>query len=450
MQFVVLILGIALLLFLIIRVKLNTFISLILTAVLVALGLGMSPAKVADTITTGIGSSMGELSIVFGFGAIIGRLVSESGGSYRIAQTLIRVFGKKRLQLAVVVASFILGMSMFFEVGLVLLTPLVFAIALEAEVPFLYLGLPMVAALSTTQAFLPPQPAPTAVAGALNANVGQVLVYGIIVAIPTVIVAGPLFQKLAARYAPETFVIKKSLPAFGEVKQFNLEDTPGFGISLLTSLFPAIFMAATSIFEIATKTTSITGGHGLKAYMAMIGSPEVAMLISLLFAIWSMGLHQHRSMADINKIVGDSLKSIVMLLMIICGGAAFKQVLINGGVGTAIQHLVSNVNISPLTLGWIIAVILRIALGSAAVASMTAAGLVTPLMLATHADPAMMVLAIGAGSVAASHVNDAGFWMFQEYFDLTVKQTLKIWTVLETVLSVVGLCCVLILNAIVH
>jgi GntP family gluconate:H+ symporter len=451
LQFIVLALGIAILLFLIIRVKLNTFVALITTAVLVALGLGMNPYNIADTITKGIGNSMGELAIVFGFGAMIGRLVSEAGGSYRISQTLIGFFGKKRLQLAIVVASFIIGMSMFFEVGLVLLTPIVFSIALEAGVPFLYLGLPMVAALSTTQAFLPPQPAPTAVATALSANIGQVLLYGIIVAIPTVIVAGPLFTKLAQRYAPEAFGYKKELPAFGEIKQFNLEDTPKFGISILTSLFPVIFMGAATIYQlVVTGANASAAKHGFNAYMSMIGSPVVAMLVSLLFAIWSMGIHQKRSMKQIGDALTESIKSIAMLLMIISGGSAFKQVLLDGGVGDAIQHLVAGVNLSPLILAWLIAVVLRIALGSAAVASMTAAGLVTPLMIATHADPAMLVLAIGAGSVAASHVNDAGFWMFQEYFDLTVKQTLAIWTVLETVLSVVGLICVLILNAIVN
>lgn len=450
MQFIVLLLGIALLLYLIIRVKLNTFISLILTAVLVALGLGMNPSDIAGTITKGIGNSMGELAIVFGFGAMIGRLVSEAGGSYRISQTLIGIFGKKRLQLAIVVASFIIGMSMFFEVGLVLLTPIVFAIALEAGVPFLYLGLPMVAALSTTQAFLPPQPAPTAVATALSANIGTVLLYGIIVAIPTVIVAGPVFTKLAQKYAPTAFGYKKELPAFGEIKQFKLEETPKFGISILTSLFPVIFMGAATIYQLIVGDTGKAARQGANSYMSMIGSPVVAMLISLLFAVWSMGIHQHRSMKQIGDALTESIKSIAMLLMIISGGSAFKQVLLDGGVGNAIQHLVAGVNLSPLILGWLIAVVLRVALGSAAVASMTAAGLVTPLMIASHADPAMMVLAIGAGSVAASHVNDAGFWMFQEYFDLTVKQTLAIWTVLETVLSVVGLIAVLILNAIVH
>lgn len=451
MPFVVLILGILLLLFLIIKFKLNTFVSLVVTAIVVGLGLGMNPAHIADSIKTGIGGSLGELAIIFGFGAMVGRLVSDAGGSYRIARTLIDKFGKKRLQLAIVLASFIIGMSLFFEVGLVLLTPIVFAVALEADVPFVYLGIPMATALSATQGFLPPQPAPTAVATALGANIGQMLLYGIIVAIPCVIIAGPLYTKLAEKWVPEAFVVKKSLPAFGEIKEFDLKDTPSFGLSVLTSLFPVIFMAISTIY-----TMIFMGGktpanpHGLDAIVVMLGNPMIAMVIALLFAIWSMGFHRHKSMGQISATITEAIKSIAMLLMIIGGGAAFKQILIDGGVGKAVQDLMMHTNLSPIILGWLIAVILRASLGSATVAGMTAAGLVTPLMHSLGADPIMMALAIGAGSLALSHVNDAGFWMFQEYFDITVKQTMQIWTVLETIISVVGLLMVLLLNSIVH
>lgn len=451
MQFVVLLLGIIFLLFLIIKLKMNTFVSLIVTSVIVAVLLGMNPADIATSIKEGIGSSLGELAIVFGFGAMIGRLVSDSGGSYRIARTLIDRFGKKRLQIAIVVASFIIGMSLFFEVGLVLLIPIVFSVALEAEVPMLYLGISMAAALSATQGFLPPQPAPTAVSTALGANIGQVLLIGIVVAIPCVIVAGPLFTIVAKKIAPEAFTIKKSLPGFGTVKEYKLEDTPGFGISALTSLFPVIFMALTTIYSIAFEGGKTpTNPHGFAAFMTMIGNPMIAMIIALLFAMWSMGFHRGKQMKDISNSISDAVKSIAMLLLVIGGGAAFKQVLIDGGVGKAVQDLMANANFSPILLGWLIAVLLRVSLGSATVAGMTAAGLVTPLMHSLGADPVMMALAIGAGSLAASHVNDAGFWMVKEYFELTVKQTFQIWTLLETVISVVGLLMVLLLNAILH
>lgn len=451
MQFVILLLGILLLLFLIIKVKLNTFVSLIATSILVALGLGMNPADIADSLKNGIGSSMGELIIVFGFGAMIGRLVSDAGGSYRIARTLINVFGKKRLQVAIVIASFLIGISLLFEVGLVLVTPIVFAVALEAEVPFIYLGISMAAALSATQGFLPPQPSPTAVATALGANIGEVLLIGIIVAIPCVIVAGPLWTRVIRRFSPELFVVKKSLPAFGEVKEFDLKQTPGFGISILTSLFPVIFMVLATIYQMV-----VNGGktpknpHGVDAVISMLGNPVIAMVIALLFAVWSMGLHRKRTMKQISATLESAVKSIAMLLMVIAGGSAFKQVLIDGGVGKAVQQLMVNSSFSPIILAWFITVILRISLGSATVAGMTAAGLITPLMHSLGADPVMIALAIGAGSLAASHVNDAGFWMFSEYFDLSVKDTFKVWTTLETVISIVGVIMVVIMNAIVH
>ncbi|HAT53915.1 MAG TPA: gluconate permease [Lactobacillus sp.] len=451
LPFIVLFLGIALLLVLIIRFKINTFLALVVTAVLVAIGLGMPMDKIALSIQTGIGSQLGELSIVFGFGAMLGRLVADAGGAYRIATTLIQRFGKKRLQLAVVLASFIIGIALFFEVGLVLLIPIVFAIAVEAEVPILYLGISMATALSVTHGFLPPHPAPVAISAALHANVGRVLLFGIILAIPTVYIAGPLFTKLAQRYAPSAFERKGNLSSLGEIKEFKLEDTPSFGMSVLTSLFPVIFMAITTLYQLI-----FTGGQvpkhpsTLDQFISFIGSPSIAMILSLCFAMWSMGWHRNRPTKDIMTSMENAVKSIAMLLLVIGGGGAFKQVLIDGGVGKAVATLFIHTNFSPLLLGWLVAVILRIALGSATVAALTAAGIVAPLMAQSGVDPALMVIAIGSGSLAASHVNDAGFWMFREYFDLTVKQTLSIWTVLETIIAVCGIIGVMILNVIFH
>lgn len=444
--------GILLLLFLIIKVKMNTFIALILTASLVGLGLGMKLEQIPVSIQTGIGNSLGELAIVFGFGAMLGRLVADAGGAHRIANTLINIFGKSRVQIAVMVASFIIGIALFFEVGMVILIPIVFAIALELGVPLLTLGIPMAAALSVTHGFLPPHPAPTAIAGALGANTGKVLIYGLIVAIPAAIIAGPLFSKLAQKFAPEAFTVKTKLTAFGEVKQFKTEETPSFGLSILTSLFPVILMGIATIYTVIFNDGQpYAKPQGfMESLVAFFANPVAAMILSLLFALWSMGWKQRRTSKEIAETVEDATKSIAMLLLIIGGGAAFKQILIDGGISNQIAQMFAHSSISPLILAWIITVILRIALGSATVAALTAAGLVQPLMAAAGIDPALMVLVIGAGSLAASHVNDAGFWMFKEYFDLDVKQTLKIWTVLETVISVVGLVIVLLLNMIVH
>lgn len=448
--FIVLILGIALLLLLIIRVKMNTFVSLIITSIAVGVGLGIPLTKIATSIQNGIGSQLGELSIVFGFGAMLGRLVADAGGAYRIAHTLIQRFGKKRLQLAIVLASFIIGIALFFEVGMVLLVPIVFAIAVEAGVSILYLGIPMAAALSVTHGFLPPHPAPTAISAVLGANAGHVLLYGIIVAIPAVIVAGPVYTKVAEKLAPKAFDRKGNLSALGPQKEFKLDETPGFGISVLTSLFPVILMAITTIYQLM-----FNNGHlpknptTLDSIIAFIGTPSISMTISLLLAMYTMGWARRFKTPEIMHSVEEAVKSIAMLLLIIGGSGAFKQVLIDGGVGNAVMKLFSGSNLSPLLLGWLIAVVLRVALGSATVASLTAAGLVLPLMQSSGINSALMVLAIGAGSLAASHVNDAGFWMFKEYFDLTIKETLLTWTVLETIISVVGLIGVLLLSLVI-
>ncbi|WP_282802240.1 gluconate:H+ symporter [Secundilactobacillus kimchicus] len=452
MELLALVIGVIFLLVLIIQFKINTFVSLILTSVLTAILLGMNLSTIASTIETGIGSQLGELSLVFGFGAMLGRLVADAGGAHTIATTLIQKFGKKRLQLAIMLASFIIGIALFFEVGMVLLIPIVFAIAVEAGVPILYLGISMAAALSVTHGFLPPHPAPVAIAQVLGANDGKVLLFGLIVAIPSAYVAGPLFTKLAQKFAPSAFAQKGNLSSFGEMKTPALSEAPGFGISVLTSLMPVILMAITTVY-----TMVLHGGHMpsknlsiMDQIVALIGSPSMAMLLSLMFAMWAMGWNRHRSTKQIMDTVENAVKSIAMLLLVIGGGGAFKNVLIEGGVGDEVAKLFIHSNFSPLILGWLVAVILRVALGSATVASLTAAGIVAPLMVQANVDPALMVLAIGAGSLAASHVNDAGFWMFREYFDLTVKQTLSIWTVLETIISIVGILVVLILNLFFH
>ncbi|AEV94856.1 gluconate:H+ symporter [Pediococcus claussenii] len=451
MPFIVLTIGIIFLLLLIIKFKFNTYIALILTAVLVGIGLGMPLEKIATSIQNGIGGQLGELALVFGFGAILGRLVADAGGAYTISTTLIDFFGRKRLQIAIVIASFIIGLALFFEVGIVLLIPIVFAIAIEAQVPILYLGIPMGAALSVTHGFLPPHPAPTAIATTLGANVGHVLLFGIIIAIPTVYIAGPLFSKVAQKFVPDAFTGKPDLSKVGKQRRFNISEAPSFGLSVLTSLFPVILMTITTVYELVINK-GVTPKHPdiVDQIVQLIGSPGIAMLISLLFALWAMGAHQHKNNAQITETIEEAVRSIAMLLLIIGGGGAFKQILIDGGVGAAVAKMFVGSSISPLLLGWLVAVLLRVSLGSATVAALTAAGLVAPLMTQTGVDPALMVIAIGSGSVAASHVNDAGFWMFKEYFNLSIKQTLLTWTVLETIIAFCGLVGVLMLNMVFH
>ncbi|WP_334074200.1 MULTISPECIES: gluconate:H+ symporter [Paenibacillus] len=441
MPILIVAIGVLLLLFMIMKLKLNTFISLVITSVIVAVCLGMDLSQIISTVEKGIGGQLGHLALVFGIGAMLGKLVSDAGGGYRIAITLIDRFGRKRIQIAVVIASFIIGIALFFEVGLVLLIPIVYAIAKELKMPFLYLGIPMAAALNVTHAFLPPHPGPTAISVAYNANIGQVLLLGILVGIPTTIVAGPLFNKFAMKFFPTAYEKAGNISALGERKAFKLEETPGFGISVLTSLFPVIFMGLSTLY-----TLIFPADNTLKEIVVFIGNPGTSMLISLLLAIYTMGRSRGISMKEVGESLSKSIAQIAMMLLIIGGGGAFKQVLVDGGVGDYVATLFSNSNMSPLLVAWIIAAILRLCLGSATVAALTTAGLVAPMMVAGTVDPALMVLATGAGSVIACHVNDAGFWMIKEYFGLSMKQTFQTWTLLTTVLSVTGLGCVMLLS----
>lgn len=431
--------GVLILLFLIIKMKLHTFVSLIVVSFLVAIGLGMDLSKIVPSIEAGIGGQLGHLALVFGFGAMLGRLVSDAGGGYRIAITLIDKFGRKRIQTAVVIASFIIGIALFFEVGLVLLIPIVYAISKELKVPFLYLGIPMAAALNVTHGFLPPHPAPTAISVAYGATIGQVLLLGIVIAIPTTLIAGPLFNQFAMKRFPKAYQKAGNLSALGPRKEFQLNETPGFGISVLTSLFPVIFMAIATVFSLFMK-----GDSKGKEIIEFIGTPGTAMLISLLLAIYTMGYARKIPMQDISKSLSQSISQIAMMLLIIGGGGAFKQVLIDGGVGDYVADLFRQTTLSPLLVAWIIAAVLRLCLGSATVAALTTAGMAAPLMADSSVNPGLMVLATGAGSVIACHVNDAGFWMIKEFFGLSMKETFQTWTLLTTVLSVTGLGCVLL------
>lgn len=445
MPLVIVAIGILVLLVLIMGLKLNTFISLIIVSFGVALALGMPAGEIVATIEAGLGGTLGHLALVFGLGAMLGKLIADSGGAQRIAMTLVNKFGEKNIQWAVVVASFIIGVALFFEVGLVLLIPIVFAISRELKISILYLGIPMAAALSVTHGFLPPHPGPTVIAGEYGANIGEVLLYGFIVAVPTVILAGPIFTKLAKKMVPNSFTKTGDIASLGEQKTFKLEETPGFGISVFTALLPVILMSLATIVTLLQKTIGFEDNSFLAA-IRFIGEAGTAMLISLLFAIYSMGLARKIPIKKVMESCTIAISHIGMMLLIIGGGGAFKQVLINGGVGDYVAELFDGTSLSPILLAWIIAAILRISLGSATVAALTTAGLVIPLLGQTDVNLALVVLSTGAGSVIASHVNDAGFWMFKEYFGLSMKETFATWTLLETVISVAGLGFILLLS----
>lgn len=433
--------GVAILIFLIIKLKLNTFVSLIITSFIIALVLQIPIDKIPTSIETGIGGQLGHLAVIFGFGSMLGKLVSDSGGGFRIATTLINRFGRKKIQIAVVISSFVVGLALFFEVGLVVLLPIIFVIAREVDLPLMYLGIPMAATLNVTHAFLPPHPAPTAVTDIMHAELGHVLLLGIIVAIPTVIVCGPLFNWVLFKLYPQVYRKDVDIKVLGKFREFKIDETPKFGISVLTSMMPVILIALATICS-----STLPKNNLINEIIQFIGAPDAAMLISLIFAIYTMGIARHLKMTDISDSLVESVKQVSMMLLIIGGGGAFKQVLIDGGIANYISTLFAHTSMSPLLAAWLVAALLRISLGSATVASLTAAGLVAPLIAQTGVNPALMVLAVGAGSVFADHVNDAGFWMIKEYFGLSLKETFLSWTTLTSVLSLTGLASVLTLS----
>ena len=435
MPLLIVILGILLLFVLIAKFKLNAFISFIIVCVFVGVFQGMELDRIVEAIQIGMGNTLGFLVMILGLGAMLGKLVSDSGAAQRITSKLVSSFGIKYIQWAVVVAGFIVGIPMFYSVGFVILIPLVFTIAASTGLPLIYVGLPMLASLSVTHGFLPPHPAPTAIASMFNADIGKTLLYGIIIAIPTIIVAGPLFTRTIKN------IKATPLKEFYNPIVLKDEEMPGMGISLFTTLLPIILILCSTLF-----TLFISGEFLLKKIIVFIGNPVIAMLISVLVAIYALGISRGKKMPELMNSVSSSVSSITMILLIIAGAGALKQILVASGVSDYIGALLNGSSISPLILAWLIATVIRVCVGSATVAGLTAAGIALPLIQNTGVSPELMVLAIGSGSLMLSHVNDGGFWMFKEYFNLTVKETLSTWTVMETTVGIMGLIGVLVLN----
>jgi Gnt-I system high-affinity gluconate transporter len=435
MPLLIVISGILLLFILIAKFKLNPFITFIIVSLFVGIAEGMEPIAVVDSIQKGIGNILGFLVIILGLGAMLGKLVADSGAAQRITTKLVEKFGKKNIQWAVVLTGFIVGIPMFYSVGFVILIPLVFTIAAATGLPLLYVGLPMLASLSVTHGYLPPHPAPTAIAEIFQADIGKTLFYGILVAIPAIIVGGPLLSRTMKN-------IKASpLKEFINPTILKEDEMPGTGISIFTALLPVILIGISAIASFLLPE----GSTALKV-LAFIGNPVIAMLISVLVAIYTLGLARGKKMKEVMDSVASAITGITMVLLIIAGAGALKQVLIDSGVSEYIGEMLKGSAISPLILAWLIATIIRVCVGSATVAGLTAAGIVLPLATGANVSPELMVLAIGSGSLMLSHVNDSGFWLFKEYFNLTVKDTLKTWTIMETTVGVMGLIGVLVLD----
>ena len=435
MPLVIVILGICLLLFLILVLKFDSFLSFVIVSLAVGLAEGMNLNSVVVSLENGIGSTMGSLVLILGFGSMLGKMVSESGAAQRITSRLIEAFGIKHIQMAMMLTGFIVGISLFFDVGFFIMIPLVFTVAATTGLPLLYVGLPILAALSVTHGFLPPHPAPTAIVTLFHADLGKTLIYGIIAAVPAIIISGPILSKVLSR------IEAKPLKEFLNQKIMTDEEMPGFWVSFFSSLLPVLLITVSTIAVFL-----LPEDNGVRKILGYIGNPVIAMLISVFFSIYTLGLARGRKMTDIMNSLAHSVTTITMIMLLIAGAGALKQVLVDSGVSKYIGELLSRSALSPLFLGWLIATILRFCVGSATVAGITTAGIVLPLVTGGLVKPELMVLAIGSGSLMFGHVNDGGFWLFKEYFNLSIKDTLKTWSVMETSIGISGLIGVLLLS----
>ena len=390
---------------------------------------------IVNSIEKGIGNTLGFLVLILGLGAMLGKLVAESGAAQQITNGLIKFFGVKNTKVAVMFTGFIVGITMFYSVGFVILVPLVFTIAASTGLSLIGIGLPMLAALSVTHGFLPPHPAPSALSVMFKADIGTTLIYGVVLAIPSILISGPFLT----RFLPK--VNAKPLKEFMATKKIDTPKLPSLNKSLLVALLPVILIGFTTLIS-----SIFQNNDTLFEWINFIGNPVIALLITLIIGTYTLGISRGISMEEIMEIFATAVSGITMVLLIISGAGALKQILIDSGVSDYIGSLLEISNMSPLFIGWLIATLIRFSVGSATVAGLTTAGIVLPLLESTGVSPELMVLAIGSGSLMLSHVNDSGFWLFKEYFNLSVKETLCTWTIMETSIGITGLFGVLILN----
>nr|WP_238597111.1 gluconate:H+ symporter [Corynebacterium heidelbergense] len=454
--------SIALIIVLITWTKLHPFLALLLGSAALAVGAGIGLSDTFTAFSSGLGSTVGGVGVLIAFGAMIGGLLVASGAADRIVDTFLERTPAGKLPWVMAALAFIIGIPLFFEVGLVLLIPVIMLVARRVRQPIVLLGIPALAGLSALHGLVPPHPGPLLAISALHANLGLTLALGLLVAVPTVVIAGPLAARFMARWvpveAPDLFVrgggaadaegADASTPAAGAEGTGHTTDRadrrqPSFAVSLSVILLPVVLMLARTVVE----TAGLPKASPVRVAFDFLGDPIVALLLTTLFAMAVLGVGTGRSLKQTSSIAGDALGPIAGILLIVGAGGGFKQTLVDTGVAGIIGGWIHQAPVSPLIAGWLVAVAIRLATGSATVATITAAGIMAPVATGLS-DPhaALLVLAIGVGSVFFSHVNDAGFWLVKEYFGLSVGQTLKTWSLMETILSVTGLGAVLLLS----
>lgn len=438
------IIGFAIIIALITKFKLHPFLSLTIGALTVGAIAQLSLTDMLESYSTGVGSTVASVGVLIALGAIIGKLLADSGGADEIVDTLVSKASPATLPWAMALIGAVIGLPMFFEIGLVLLVPVILLVTRRSKLPLMRVAIPALAGLSTMHALVPPHPGPLAAIGLLKADLGVTLGLGVLIAIPTVVVAGPLFSRLAARWvpvdAPDLFLNSDENGRSGIAPGH-----PKFSVTLMTVLLPVILMMGKALADILANKSTV-----VRNILDFLGQPMFALLLTTLLAIFTLGKASGMDKEAISVSIGASLPPIAGILLIVAAGGGFKQILVDTGIAKLLANGITGSSVSPLLMAWLVAVVIRLATGSATVATVTAAGILEPVaatMPSTHA--ALLVLAIGCGSVFFSHVNDAGFWLIKEYFGISVGENIKSWSLMETVLSVCGLLLVLLVSVII-
>ncbi len=455
--------GIALLLVLVLVVRLDALFALLLAAFVVGVLNGMGPLAVLDAILRGIGGTMGSVVLVLVFGAMLGKLLEESGAAHVIVQRLTALFGIRRVRYAMAAAGLVVGLPMLYNAGFLVLIPLVYALSVATKLPLAYLGVPLAAALSATHGFLPPHPAPTFVAYAYGASVGRTLLVGLVAAVPACLLGGIVFGSTL-----RTGAVARAVPPSGlfAPREFDPGTLPALGVAVGTALVPVLCMLVGAVIDVVAGTAGLdpagnTAGFTTRLAAAVpdpalraavvagkfVGNANVALLAGVFVALYALGVRRGRRMDELMQALGRAVAGVAGLVLVIAAGGAFAQVLRDGGVADYVARRAVALRWDPILLAFAVAAALRFAVGSATVAALTTAGIVAPIAHAGGVRPELLVVATGAGSLMFSHVNDTGFWMFKQYFNLTVRQTFATWSVMEAVVALTGLAAALVMRA---
>jgi Gnt-I system high-affinity gluconate transporter len=407
--------------------KIHPFFSLLIVAIFTGICMGMSPEALLTSIEKGVGSTLGGIALVLCLGAALGKILELSGAAEQIAATLINFFGIRYIQWAMLLTGLLVGLPMYYNAGFIILVPLVCAVGKKTGLPLLYVLIPMAASLSTTHCFLPPHPGPVVLVKAFGADMGKTLVIGMLITIPAIIVAGPLLGKRLQH-------IQIPIPELFAGTNIPESERPAPLPSFLIALLPIFLITCSVILQPLVHENNTWMG-----WIRLIGDSNIALLISVILALYFLGIRQNKNIPTLMSWMNAGITGIAMILLIITAGGVFKQVLIDSGTGNYVVAISQQMHMPPILFAWVTTAILRVTLGSATVAGLTAAGLVAPLVTGGQIAPEIMVLAVGAGSVFGSHINDSGFWMFKEFFNLTLRQTFFSWTLMETIISIMGL-----------